>query len=51
MNEFQSKIYDRRIVDMEVYRRFQENGNILKMTINQKDLNKDTAFWESEASI
>ena len=50
-NEYFSKIYDRREVDIDVFKKFQANGVIIKMTIDPVELTKDKKFWTSETDI
>ena len=51
MLEYFSYIYDRKNVDFEVLRRFQAQGEIIKMAIDYKDLTRDKNFWKTEAEI
>lgn len=51
MNEYMSYIYDRRILDMEVLRRFRENGDVIQMVTDPIELTKDAGFWKIEDEI
>lgn len=44
-------VYDRRDLDIDVFRKFQANGEIIKMTIDARDLTKDKNFWKNETEI
>ena len=46
-----SYIYDKRIIDMEVIRRFREQGDIIQMLSDPFDLTKDINFWKTEDEI
>lgn len=48
MNEYYRNVYDRRNIDLDVFKRFQANGEIIKMTINAAELTKDKNFWKIE---
>ena len=50
-NEYYRYVYDRRHIDMDVFRKLQQNGEIIKMAIDAKDLTKDANFWRTEAEI
>ena len=51
MNEFFNFVYDRRYIDFDVFKKLQAQGEIIKMAIDQKDLNKDGNFWKEEELI
>jgi len=51
MNEYYKNMYDRRNIDLDVFKRFQANGEIIKMTINAAELTKDKNFWKQESEI
>lgn len=51
MNAYFSYVYDRRFIDQDVFRRLQAQGEIIKMAIDSKDLNKDGGFWKEEEQI
>jgi hypothetical protein len=48
INEHSSFGYDRRQIDQDVFRRMQAQGEIIRMAIDQKDLNRDGNFWREE---
>ena len=50
-NEWAAYMYDRRIIDGEVFRRYRENGDIVNMCIDHRELTKDVGFWRSEEEI
>jgi hypothetical protein len=50
-NEYAKYMYDRRIVDGEVMRRYRENGDIVSMCVDHRELTKDVGFWKSEEEI
>ena len=39
--EYFQFVYDRRYIDVDVFRKLQHNGEIIKMAIDAKDLTKD----------
>jgi len=39
------------LIDFDVFKKFQANGEIIKMTIDAKDLTKDKNFWKTETEI
>ena len=41
MDDYLRHVYDRRLIDMDVFRKLQANGEIIKMAVNSKDLTKD----------
>ena len=49
--DYYNKIYDRREIDVDVFKRFMANGEIIKMTIDPSELTKDKKFWQSENEI
>lgn len=49
-NEHLKFVYDRRDLDIDVFRKLQANGEIIKMAIDARDLAKDN-FWKNEAEI
>jgi hypothetical protein len=51
MNDWAAYMYDRRIIDGEVFRRYRENGDIVNMVIDHRELTKDLGFWRSEEEI
>ena len=50
-HEHFSYVYDRRMIDADVFRKLQQNGEIIKMAIDAKDLTKDANFWRTEKEI
>ena len=48
--EYFKFVYDRRVLDMDVFKKFQANGEVIKMA-NDIELTKDKNFWKSEADI
>lgn len=48
MNENFAWIYDRRAIDQEVFKKFQNNGDEIKAAANYKELNKNDEFWKNE---
>lgn len=50
-NEYYRFVYDRRLIDVDVFRKLQQNGEIIKMAIDAKDLTKDANFWRTEQEI
>lgn len=51
MNEYFRNVYDRRDIDLDVFKKFQANGEIIKMTVDAGELAKDKNFWKTEAEI
>ena len=51
VNHYYRNIYDRRDIDIDVFKRFQLNGEIIKMTIDAAELTKDKKFWQLENEI
>ena len=49
--EYFKFVYDRRNLDLDVFKRFQGNGEIIKMTVDARELTKDKNFWRSEKEI
>ena len=49
--EYYKNVYDRRNIDIDVFKKFQANGEIIKMTINASELTKDKNFWKTESEI
>ncbi len=49
--EYYKNVYDRRNIDIDVFKKFQANGEIIKMTINAAELTKDKTFWKTEDEI
>jgi len=50
-NEYYRFVYDRRNLDLDVFKPFQTQGDTIKMTIDAKDLTKDKQFWKTEEEI
>ena len=50
-NEYFSKIFDRRTYDIDVFKKFAVQGEIIKMQIDARELTRDTGFWETEKEI
>ena len=46
--EYFKKVYDRRIVDFDVFKKFQSQGEVIKMTVDPRELTKDKGFWKLE---
>lgn len=49
--EYYKNVFDRRDLDIDVFKKFQQNGDIIKTTIDAKQLAKDKGFWKAEAEI
>ena len=50
-NLHMANLYDRRIIDQEVLRRFRMQGGTIQMYVDYKDLTKDENFWKQENDI
>lgn len=50
-NQFHANIYDRRVIDQDVLRRFRMQGGSIQMAIDYRDLTKDENFWKTEKDI
>ncbi len=48
VNENFSWIYDRRVIDQEVFKRFQLLGETIKITADYRTLTNDAEFWKEE---
>lgn len=44
-------VYNRRDLDADVFKKFQANGEIIKMTVDARELTKDKNFWKGESEI
>ena len=44
-------VYDRRGIDVDVFKPFQINGDVIKNTIDHKELMKDKGFWKKEEEL
>ena len=51
INDFYSYIWDRRILDGEIFRRYKMQGDIIKTTSNMLVLANDLHFWKNENDI
>ena len=51
LNEHFKLLYDRRALDVEIFKKFQANGEIIKMTPDARDLTSDKNFWKTEIEI
>ena len=51
MAEYFKSIYDRRKVDLDVFKRFQAQGEIIKTTVIASELTGDKNFWKTEEEI
>ena len=49
--EFFSFVYDRQDIDYDVFKKLQDQGDIIKMTIDHNDLTRDKNFWKVEQEI
>lgn len=45
MNDYYKNIYDRRNIDLDVFKQFQAQGEIIKTTVIASELTKDKKFW------
>ena len=50
-NDHYSKRFDRRMIDLDVFKKFTSQGEIIKMQIDARELTKDEKFWETEKEI
>lgn len=50
-NEHYGKIFDRRLIDLDVFKKLSAQGEIIKMQIDAVELTKDEKFWENEKEI
>ena len=50
-NEHYSKIYDRRMIDVDVFKKFAAQGEVIKMAIDPRELTRDKHFWKAEDDI
>lgn len=48
VNEAFSWIYDRRVIDQEIFKRFQTLGDTIKTTPDYRNLTLDEEFWKAE---
>ena len=44
-NEYYRQIFDRREMDVDVFKKFAVQGEIIQMQIDAKELTKDDKFW------
>ena len=51
MNEYFKFVYDRRHIDLDVFKKFQANGEIIKMTVDAGELAGDKTFKKTEEEI
>lgn len=51
MNDYYKNIYDRRNIDLDVFKQFQAQGEIIKTTVIASELTKDKKFWQTEQQI
>ena len=49
--EYYQKVFDRKDIDLDVFKKFYANGEIIKMTVDARELTKEKEFWLSEAQI
>ena len=50
-NEHYKNRFDRRLVDIDVFKKLNQQGEIIKMQIDAKELTKDEKFWDTEKEI
>ena len=50
-NEHYKNRFDRRLVDLDVFKKLNQQGEIIKMQIDARELTKDEKFWETEKEI
>jgi len=51
MNDYYRNVYDKRNIDLDVFKRFQQNGEFIKTMINAAELSKDKNFQKNEEEI
>jgi hypothetical protein len=51
VNENFSWIYDRRAIDQEVYKKYQNQGDEMKAALSHQELTHNVEFWKSEEII
>ena len=49
--DYFSYVYDRGPISEEVFKKLQSQGEIIKVTIDHRDLTKDKNFWKTEQDI
>jgi len=49
--EYYKKIFDRKDYDIDVFKKLQANGDIIKMAADARELTKDKVFWRTEEEI
>ena len=43
--------FERTDIDLDVFKRFKKQGEIIKMTIDAKEILRDRKFWRTEKEI
>ena len=48
LQEYYKKVYNKTNVEIDVFKKFQANGEVIKMIADAKELSKDRNFWKLE---